>query len=340
MWKSALTVPSEACASLHERERRERNGLAPERARRCSGRSVISSKPAAPWAAQRHTCRSRGRRARRDRPASRSAIADPRCLWWHAHATRQVPCHRRGRLSSRRGGDRPRRTGHVNGETVTDPARDVTDADTVTVDGAADRVQRRARVYARQQARGRGLDGERPPAAPDRRLARALGGPPVSRGPARHRHHRADPAHQRRRPGPSPHPSQLRGPKHLPRRGLEAARPRPRRAGAARRRRARGRPHRPGAGAPPGRPGRDRSSSRSTRAASARSSACARRSAIACARWNGSRSGRSCSATLAPGAHRRLTEAEVQALSRAGTRARRGAGASSAGRARRPPASG
>jgi len=44
--------------------------------------------------------------------------------------------------------------------------------------------------------------------------------------------------------------------------------------------------------------------------------------------------------TLAPGAHRRLTEAEVQALSRAGTRARRGAGASSAGRARRPPASG
>ncbi len=43
--------------------------------------------------------------------------------------------------------------------------------------------------------------------------------------------------------------------------------------------------------------------------------------------------------TLAPGAHRRLTEAETEALSRAGTRARRGAGASSAARARRPPAS-
>jgi 23S rRNA pseudouridine2605 synthase len=43
---------------------------------------------------------------------------------------------------------------------------------------------------------------------------------------------------------------------------------------------------------------------------------------------------------LAPGAHRRLTNAEVEALSRAGTRARRGAAASSAARARRPPGSG
>ena len=42
---------------------------------------------------------------------------------------------------------------------------------------------------------------------------------------------------------------------------------------------------------------------------------------------------------LAPGAHRRLSAAEVEALSRAGTRARRGAAASSAARARRPPAS-
>jgi 23S rRNA pseudouridine2605 synthase len=42
---------------------------------------------------------------------------------------------------------------------------------------------------------------------------------------------------------------------------------------------------------------------------------------------------------LAPGAHRRLTNAELEALSRAGTRARRGAAASSAARARRPPAS-
>ena len=43
--------------------------------------------------------------------------------------------------------------------------------------------------------------------------------------------------------------------------------------------------------------------------------------------------------TLAPGAHRRLSEAEIEALNRAGARARRGAGASSAARARRPPAS-
>jgi 23S rRNA pseudouridine2605 synthase len=43
--------------------------------------------------------------------------------------------------------------------------------------------------------------------------------------------------------------------------------------------------------------------------------------------------------TLAPGAHRRLSEAEIEALNRAGARARRGAGASSAVRARRPPAS-
>ncbi len=42
---------------------------------------------------------------------------------------------------------------------------------------------------------------------------------------------------------------------------------------------------------------------------------------------------------LAPGAHRRLSEAEIEALSRAGARARRGAAASSAARARRPPAS-
>jgi 23S rRNA pseudouridine2605 synthase len=44
--------------------------------------------------------------------------------------------------------------------------------------------------------------------------------------------------------------------------------------------------------------------------------------------------------TLATGAHRRLTEAELEALSRAGTRARRDAAASSAGRARRRTASG
>jgi 23S rRNA pseudouridine2605 synthase len=42
---------------------------------------------------------------------------------------------------------------------------------------------------------------------------------------------------------------------------------------------------------------------------------------------------------LALGAHRRLTAAEVEALSRAGTRASRGAGGSSAGRGRRPPRS-
>ena len=41
---------------------------------------------------------------------------------------------------------------------------------------------------------------------------------------------------------------------------------------------------------------------------------------------------------LAPGAHRRLTNAELEALSRAGTRARRGATASSAARGRRRPA--
>jgi 23S rRNA pseudouridine2605 synthase len=42
---------------------------------------------------------------------------------------------------------------------------------------------------------------------------------------------------------------------------------------------------------------------------------------------------------LALGQHRRLSEAEVQSLSRAGTRGRRDAAASSAARARRPPAS-
>jgi 23S rRNA pseudouridine2605 synthase len=42
---------------------------------------------------------------------------------------------------------------------------------------------------------------------------------------------------------------------------------------------------------------------------------------------------------LAPGAHRRLSEAEVEALNRAGARARRGATVSRAARATRPPAS-
>jgi 23S rRNA pseudouridine2605 synthase len=44
-------------------------------------------------------------------------------------------------------------------------------------------------------------------------------------------------------------------------------------------------------------------------------------------------------AGLAPGAHRRLTDAEVQSLSRAAAPARHGAASSHAGRARRPPAS-
>jgi 23S rRNA pseudouridine2605 synthase len=43
--------------------------------------------------------------------------------------------------------------------------------------------------------------------------------------------------------------------------------------------------------------------------------------------------------TLAPGAHRLLSPAEIEALSRAGARARRGAAASHGARARRPPAS-
>ncbi len=44
--------------------------------------------------------------------------------------------------------------------------------------------------------------------------------------------------------------------------------------------------------------------------------------------------------SLAPGAHRRLSAAEIDALSQAGTRARRGAAALRPARARRPPASG
>jgi 23S rRNA pseudouridine2605 synthase len=43
--------------------------------------------------------------------------------------------------------------------------------------------------------------------------------------------------------------------------------------------------------------------------------------------------------SLAPGEHRRLTDAEVEALNRAGARARRGAAESNPARARRPPAS-
>ena len=251
----------------------------------------------------------------------------------------QIPSHRRRGLPPGRRGDRARRAGHGQrrDRDRSGPGR-----------GRRRRRQRRrgrggARGRARglrgQQARGRGVDGARSATAADRRVAGAVLGALVSRRPAGHRHHRPHPPHQRRRARPPAHPSQLRGSADLPGGGLPPAGLRAGRAGAAQRRAARGWPHRPGAGAPPGRPERDPRAHRSTRVESARSSACARRSAIGCAHWNGWRSGPSRSARSLPAQYRRLSAAELAALSRAGTRARRGAAASSAARATRPPAS-
>ena len=158
-------------------------------------------------------------------------------------------------VASRRAAEPIIRSGRVtvDGVRVLDPATDVTPEQAVAVDGrAGDRGAGAGRVRG-QQARRRRVHRQRPAAPPHRRLAGPIAAAPVSGGTARHRHHRPDPAHQRRRARLPAHPPELRGAQDLPGRVANPPvadrtlrRPAPRR-------RARRRAHRARARAPPGR---------------------------------------------------------------------------------------
>ena len=121
-------------------------------------------------------------------------------------------------------------------------------------------------VYALNKPRGRGVHRERHARPPDRHGARAVAAAALPGRPARRRHHRADPAHQRRRARQPAHPPALRGAEDLlARGGAGAACGEPGAARAARgrgaRRRARPRPR----ACARSRPGGSRSCSREGR---------------------------------------------------------------------------
>ena len=138
-------------------------------------------------------------------------------------------------------------------------------------------------------------------------------GAPVPGGPARHRHHRPDPAHQRRRARAPAHASELRGREDLPRGGRAGPPVRERGAPRAPRRgRARRRADRAGPGRRVSRP--TRSSSRSTRAASARSSGCARHVGHPVQAARAGRFGPLALGDLPRGRWRKLSAPEVDAL--------------------------
>ena len=133
----------------------------------------------------------------------------------------------------------------VDGEVVTrlgtkvDPRTAV-----IRVDGQAAAAGQRARLPGAEQAARRRLDDVRPagpahPRRPRRRPARAA----LPRRAARHRHRRADPAHQRRRLRPTGRAPVVRAGQDLRRRGRRRRRPGDA-AAAARRRHPRGRPGR------------------------------------------------------------------------------------------------
>ena len=231
-----------------ERQRGERDRRRPAaRAARPAGRSSRRSR-AAPLAAQRQTCRARkagspAQRACRAARGPRHYRGSMRLAKYLAHAG----------VASRRASETLIAAGRVtvDGEVVTDPARDVDD----TRDGRGRRPPRpRGRAtrgrLRRQQAGRRRLDRARPAGAPT----------VVALVPSRERLYPVgrldadttglilltndgDLAHR------LTHPS-LRGPAHLPRARAPRAGARAGAARAARGRRARRRPDRAGAGAP------------------------------------------------------------------------------------------
>ena len=163
-------------------------------------------------------------------------------------------------VASRRAAEEIVRAGRVTvgGEVVTDPARDVDERSARRGRRAAGRAApRSASSTLLNKPRGRRLDREGHPRAPDGRSTSSRAGRPrlypVGRLDADTTG--LHPAHERRRPGQPAHPPALRGAQDLPRPRSRAARCRePRAARAARGRRARGRPHR----ARPGPPARRR----------------------------------------------------------------------------------
>ena len=222
-------MPSDACASRISVQRRERDRVVQRRAQRAPGdrssprsparRSPPSARPAA-----------RGTRARlASARSSRSRSTPPivagtlRLAKYLAHAG----------VASRRASEAIIADGRVtvDGAVITDPARDVDDSRAVKVDGKRVRTaEPRAGRLRRQQAGGRGVHGEGPAAAADRRLAGAEQRTAVPRRPARLRDDRADPADQRRRPRAPADAPVVRGPAHVPRPDRERA---DQRAGAA-----------------------------------------------------------------------------------------------------------
>ena len=119
----------------------------------------------------------------------------------------------------------------VGGEVVRDPARDVGERRRGRGRRQAGGARAPARRLRAAQAGRLRQHGEGPAGPPDGRLARPQPRAAVPRRPARRRHDRPDPAHQRRRARPPPDAPVVRGAARLPRAG---AQPAGARAGAAR----------------------------------------------------------------------------------------------------------
>ena len=139
----------------------------------------------------------------------------------------------------------------VGGEVVTDPARDVDESSGVALDGRPVAPEPHE-VHALNKPAGVVSTARDTHGRPTVVRARAFAAPALSGGAPRRRHHRPDPAHQRRRPRRPAHPSALRGEEGLPGTGSAGPDVAAGAPGAARRGRAGGRPYGARAGSPAG----------------------------------------------------------------------------------------
>ena len=254
MWNSALTVPSRG-VRLAARARASRTGTPAASAlaqRRRAGRSSPRSRPRrarpTPTPAGRGSAGSPGSASvassRSRSTALQSSVARAPCASakYLAHAG----------VASRRAAEELIVAGRVTvgGEVVRDPARDVDGASGVDGRRQAGRAApSRAAVYALHKPRGRRLDREATRTGRPTVVELVPGEPAAvpGRAPGR-RHHRPDPAHQRRRARQPADAPALRGPEDLPRAGRAARRCAARALRALRDgRRARGRRDRAGA---------------------------------------------------------------------------------------------
>ena len=188
----------------------------------------------------------RGRRARRARPGSARAVAGPCALWWQPRCAWRSSWPRRAsppaappRRSSAPAGSRS--TAEV---TRSGPRRRRRATPSPSTGDRSHRSAERV-VYAVNKPAGVVSTAHDPQGRPTVvSLVPSRAAPVPGRAPG-HRHHRADPAHQRRRARPPAHPPALRGAQDLPGRGSGSAPVSPASGrGAARGRRARGRPDR------------------------------------------------------------------------------------------------